>query len=439
MTTSQRTPTPIKEAVRPLVARTSRIPKGDLLRFLSQHHSRPRFYYRSRGFALAGVGIAADLTADGPDRFGTIRDQSAALLARMGYEREPGVPSSVGPVWIGASAFESDVRSVETSVFPAARFFLPTIQWRAQADGLYVTTILARDEPAPEPLPEKRRLPSAAPTWTSEVTEAEWSQRVRRALRDIQGGAVQKIVLARSLRTDLPTAPDLSAILGRLQAITPQSTVFLVEPEPGHAWIGASPELLVRRSQTRLETAALAGSRRRGKTPDEDMAFERSLVASSKEAWEHELVCRFIRSTFETLGRDVRVTQDRGILKLPNVQHLETRFEASSPPGEHVLDIAGRLHPTPAVAGAPRDASLAIIRELEGRDRGWYGGAFGVFDAAGDGEFVVGIRSAQVEKKTVWLTAGCGIVSGSDPVEEWNESDVKFEIARRAFDTTRAA
>lgn len=436
MSPPQRTPNRIREEVRPLVARTSRAKKEDLLRFLAQHAGQARFYYRSRGFALAAAGIAAEVRATGTKRFAEVRERALRVMSGMGAEREPGVPNEVGPIWMGGFAFEPDVADTET--FPSARFFLPTVQRSVQAGGSYVTNVVPQGAPEPAKLGHEEKPKPPGPDWQVDTREEEWSRRVRVALQAIHGGTVEKVVLARSVRTDLGEEPDLAAILGRLQSITPQSTIFLVEPEPGHAWIGASPELLVRRSQMRLETAALAGSRPRGRTPDEDAAFERNLRASSKDAWEHELVCRFIRSAFDVLGREARVTQDRGVLKLPNVQHLETRFEAPSQAGEHVLDVAQRLHPTPAVSGAPREASLALIRELEGKQRGWYAGAIGVFDAAGDGELVVGIRSAHVRHKAVTLTAGCGIVSGSDPMDEWNESDVKFQVTKKAFDVTRS-
>ena len=438
MPSLQRAANRVREPSRPLIARTTRVPKEDVLRFLSERAGAPRFYYRSRGFALGGVGIADEIRASGARRFETIRDESKLRLAAMGVERQPGVPNDVGPVWVGGFSFETEVAHEGRTTFPSARFMLPQIQLRVQADGTYLTRIAPNGTTDPAPAGKPTKTKPAAPKWTSDINEQEWSRRVRVALQRIRDGDVEKIVLARSIRADLASAPDLGAILGRFQSITPQSTVFLMEPEPGRAWLGASPELLLRRSQGRLETAALAGSRPRGRTPDEDAAFERNLRASSKDAWEHELVCRFIRSAFGALGREAVMTQDRGILKLPNVQHLETRFEAASDPNEHILDVAHRLHPTPAVSGAPRDASLRTIRELEGHERGWYGGAIGIFDGTGDGELVVGIRSANVEGKTIVLTAGCGIVNGSDPVEEWNESEVKFQLSKKAFDVTRS-
>jgi menaquinone-specific isochorismate synthase len=421
----------------PLASRTTLVPRQDPLSFLAQHAGEPRFYYRTRGFALAGVGIAREVRAQGDRRWTEVRDQARAISAGMRIARDPAVPKDISTVWIGGVSFEETVAQDATEPFPAARFVLPAMQLRVQADGTFLTTCGTPDPPPKPTTSAKPPRTAARPVWTSEIEESEWATRVRAALHQIQSGSLEKVVLARSVNTTLSQAPDLVEILGRLQSLTPQSTIFLVEPTPGQAWLGASPEILARRSQGRIETAALAGSRPRGQTPDDDLLLERSLRASSKDAWEHELVCRFIRSTLDEPGRNLRVTQDRGILKLPNVQHLETRFEGDTPEDEHLLDVAARLHPTPAVSGSPRGASVALVRELEPRPRGWYAGALGLFDARGDGELVVGIRSARVDASRVRLTAGCGIVSGSDPVDEWNEAEAKFQIGLKAFDVGR--
>lgn len=421
----------------PLMARTRRVQPEDPLRFLAARGGQPRFYFRSAGFALAGAGIATDLRGDGPERLERVRDEAARIHAGLGVEREPGVPAGTGPLWIGGIAFEASPEGAEARLFPGARFVLPVEQLRIQSDGAYLTRVQpvrAATRPAETSPRVATEGGAAGPDWSTDVDEGEWARRVRAALHAIREGALEKVVLSRSLHAAFARVPDLTTALGRFQNHAPNSHVFMIEPEPDHAWLGASPEILVRRGNGRLETAAVAGSRPRGSTPEDDAAQERSLRASSKEAWEHELVCRALRARLSEGGRDWSVTQDRGVLKLPHVQHLETRFEAPSPRGEHVLDWAARLHPTPAVSGAPRDASLAFLAATEGRGRGWYGGAVGVFDAEGDGELVVAIRSAHVQGARVRLTAGCGIVNGSDPAEEWSESQAKLRLARDAFE-----
>jgi isochorismate synthase EntC len=102
-------------------------------------------------------------------------------------------------------------------------------------------------------------------------------------------------------------------------------------------------------------------------------------------------------------------------------------------PGTHVLDLVERLHPTPAVAGAPGDLALAFLREHEPVDRGWYAGVVGWMDADGNGDFVVGIRSAFLEERRTLLFAGAGIVAGSNPDAEWEETELKLSMMREAI------
>ncbi|HEX9815582.1 MAG TPA: chorismate-binding protein, partial [Candidatus Thermoplasmatota archaeon] len=260
MVSLQRAASRPRETLRPLIARTTRIPKEDVLRFLADRVGMPRFYYRSRGFALAGAGIAAEVRATGPKRFEAVREKSDRALAAMGAEYQPGVPKDVGPVWMGGFSFEEETAGPDATAFPSARFILPEWQLRVQADGTYRTHIAPAGAPETSLASRRTNPKPSVPTWHSDVDEHEWSRRVRSALQRIRNGDAEKVVLARSVRTELLTEPDLAAILGRLQSLTPQSTLFLMEPEPGHAWLGASPELLLRRSQGRLETAALAGS-----------------------------------------------------------------------------------------------------------------------------------------------------------------------------------
>ena len=126
------------------------------------------------------------------------------------------------------------------------------------------------------------------------------------------------------------------------------------------------------------------------------------------------------------------------LLRLGNVQHLWTPVTARARAGQSVLDLVTRLHPTPAVCGAPRAAALRLIRELEGLDRGWYAGPVGWVDARGEGEFVVGLRSALLRGGEATLYAGCGIVGESDPEEEYRESELKLRPVLSALGGVRA-
>jgi menaquinone-specific isochorismate synthase len=275
--------------------------------------------------------------------------------------------------------------------------------------------------------------------WRNEPGFDEWAASVRGALHAVGEGQVEKVVLARRVTTRLPSPPRLHRLLRALAGRSPHSRLFLVEPRPGVAVLGATPELLVSRRDRLVRTVAVAGSRARGRTTEQDDALARALLASSKDAWEHELVCRYLRNALARRPYPWTTPVERRVLKLPHVQHIETRFEGPSGPEESVLSLAGQLHPTPAVGGEPRDAALALLGRLEPHPRGWYAGPIGWFDAAGDGELAVGIRSATVRGRDVVLEAGCGIVEGSDPAEEWAESRLKFQMLLDAFESEALA
>lgn len=407
----------------PLQVRTESVRERDALAFLERHRGLPRCLVSRPGLVLAGVGVAASLEAGGPQRFRRIREAARLESRRLGLLSA----EASGAAWMGGFSFEEGDESDPS--FPSARFVLPQRLLRIDAEGARMVMV------GPEP-EAGVAVSSPPPTWEwrQDPSPEEWTLRVREALREIQAGRLDKLVLARRLEGLTSHPFDPVAVARRLQEASPSSTAFLFEPTPQEAWVGASPELLVRRDQGRVSTVALAGSRPRGATPQEDEAYERSLVASSKDAWEHELVCRAIRHALEERGRAWRLRSDRTVLKLPHVQHLESRFESGTSPDEHVLDLAERLHPTPAVCGGPREAARSWVRRLEARPRGWYAGAVGHFDAGGDGALHVAIRCARLRKGSATLWAGCGIVSGSDPADEWEESRTKFQTLLSAME-----
>lgn len=407
--------------------RLERTQERDAFSFLARHHGLPRVLIARPGLVLAGVGIAAEVQGTGPERFRRARDDANAISRRLA---PPGQPTGIGPTWLGGFAF--DEADASDPLFPSARFILPQRLLRIDPEGAHIVSIGDAPRSAPS-------IPTAAPRWTwrQSPDAEEWTLRIRGALREIQAGGLDKLVVARRLEGASTGAVDPLSVARALAESSPASTTFLFEPAPGEAWVGASPELLVRREAGRVTTVALAGSRPRGATSEEDEAYERSLMASSKDAWEHELVCRAIRQALDERGRPWQLRSDRAVLKLPHVQHLESRFESGTGADEHVLDLAQRLHPTPAVCGGPRDAARRWIGTLEGVPRGWYAGAIGHFTADGDGALHVAIRCARLHDRSATLWAGCGIVNGSDPAEEWEESRTKFQTLLSALEARR--
>ncbi len=160
---------------------------------------------------------------------------------------------------------------------------------------------------------------------------------------------------------------------------------------------------------------ALAGSAPRGATGEEDRHLGSELLYSAKNREEHEIVTTTIRDSLASLCSRIWITDTPELLRLKNIQHLQTAIVGELLPGRSMLEALHALHPTPAVGGSPTEQALAFIRAHENLDRGWYAGPIGWIDLRGNGEFAVALRSALLEKNQATLFAGCGIVRDSDP------------------------
>ncbi len=259
--------------------------------------------------------------------------------------------------------------------------------------------------------------------------EQDWKLQVLDAEAACRSGELQKVVLARCVEVATSATPE--GVLRDLSARYPTCTVFAVAREDA-VFLGATPETLVRVRRGRVWTQALAGTAPRGADPDEDGAFRRQLVSSSKEAREHELVVAHVRQALSSLCARV-VQGPRQVVTLPNVHHLRTRFAGWLSAQATVLEVAERLHPTPAVAGLPVRRARQWIRTRESVPRGWYTGVVGWVDAAGDGELAVAIRCGLLRGGRAWLFSGCGVVAGADPEREYRESQLKLRPVLEAF------
>jgi isochorismate synthase len=171
----------------------------------------------------------------------------------------------------------------------------------------------------------------------------------------------------------------------------------------------------------------------RGETPEEQDRLAKQLLESEKEGVEQRIALDDMVARLGPLAEEVRSQPEPHVLTLARLQHLETEIHARLPVGTSALTVLEALHPTPAVCGLPRDTALEFIGEQEPFDRGWYAGPVGWFDLDGNGEFVPALRCAVVHDDRWRLFAGAGIVRGSDPGLEWEETSIKFEPMLRAL------
>jgi menaquinone-specific isochorismate synthase len=263
---------------------------------------------------------------------------------------------------------------------------------------------------------------------TTDVAEASpdlWRQQVQEIRDAIAAERCEKIVAARSTTITLADAPPITAVLARLGATHGDCFRFCIR-HGGTSFVGASPERLIARRGRDIETAALAGTAPVGAAAE--------LLRSAKDRGEQAPVVRAIRAILEPLCATLEVPDEPRIRTLPGMLHLQTPIRGTlgaSP--QHVIELARALHPTPAVGGFPTAAALAWIAEHEPESRGWYAGPVGWFDAAGDGELAVAIRSGLLTATKAHLYAGAGIVRDSDPDAELAETRLKLRALSAAL------
>ncbi len=395
------------------------------------------------GSAVAALGAVRELEARGPDRFSELSRRWRTLVAGAVTDELPGPPGS-GLIAVGGFAFSADGGdSPVWQGFAPASLVVPEVSLARHAGE---TVLAVNAEVAPDDtlegllarvdqrlggmretaLPLLDPAPSGAYSVRSMMPPTHYEEAVARAVQRIRAGELQKIVLAREVEVHAPIDHDSAAALGILREGFPGCFVFAAGRGES-TFIGASPELLIRREGQRASTVALAGSIRRSADPAVDDHLGEQLLHSEKDLEENAIVVRRIARTLAPHSVWVTAAPEPGLVRIANIQHLgrPIRAQLASPIG--VVELAGLLHPTPAVGAEPPEVAQRLIPALEGFDRGWYAGAVGWTDASGDGEFCVALRCALLRGRIARCYAGCGIVRDSDPAAELGESEVKLE------------
>jgi isochorismate synthase len=396
-----------------------------------------------RGFALAGLGSACEVVSRGGGRFRDVSAGCAEILRDRIADEPLGLPAGAGPVWTGGFAFAHDGGTqAHWSSLPPALFVMPELSLVREAGSTFLTASVVM-KPGDDPQERlegvsrrastlaNRELPMLDPTASARVSvasaldPAHYATAVERAVGRIRAGEFEKVVLAREVRADATRAHDPGALFGALRELFPSCYCFCVGT-PEAAFLGASPELLVRRRGAGAQTVALAGSTRRSADPAVDDHLGEQLRRSQKNRAEHAIVVRRIERALGPHSVWVEASSEPELVKVANIQHLATPIHAQLANPRSAVELAGMLHPTPAVGGEPGAEAAAAISELEDLDRGWYAGPVGWADATEDGEFCVALRSALLRDRTAHLFAGAGIVADSDPEAELAETELKL-------------
>lgn len=415
------------------------------------------------GFSMVGLGRAWEFSGGGPDRF-TLAARAWQALTRDCVGEIPAVGMvegsdprgwlKAGPVLLGGFAFAHDAPADGVwEGFPVSWLVMPRVAVACAGGSAWITLsalvdpgesarsregagaeecldVLATVMAGRSQVDARGRDQHSSTQRTEGITVEErpaavtWKEKVASAADAVRKGTLRKVVLARSVRV-WGSAFDPVQILRRLRSDYPTCTLFAVARRGG-CFVGATPERLVRVRNGEVRAMALAGSAPRGRTDDEDRHLGRALLASAKDRIEHGLVVEQLCEALDGSCESVAVAASPSLLRMPNVQHLCTPVRARLHNHSTAVDLAGRLHPTPAVGGVPRSDALEWIRRHEGLDRGWYAGPVGWMDHAGEGEFSVAIRSAILRGDEAVLYAGCGIVADSNPDQEYEESCLKL-------------
>jgi salicylate biosynthesis isochorismate synthase/menaquinone-specific isochorismate synthase len=392
---------------------------------------------------IAALGCAHVLDADGADRFRTISHRWQALAAGALADPPERAPGS-GLVALGGFAFAAHGSgSPLWHGFPPASLIVPELCLARQAGETWLTVALAvtGDDTADDllgcvyerlaelssgPLPLLDPAPAGGYTVASTMPPSHYEAAVAHAIERIAAGELEKVVLAREVEVHGPTDHDPAALVGVLREAFGSCYVFAVGR--GEAtFLAASPELLIRREGQRASSVALAGSTRRSSDPAVDDHLGEQLLHSDKDRAENAIVARRIARTLRPYAVWVTAAPEPSLVRVANIQHLAAaiRAQLASPLG--AVELAGLLHPTPAVGGEPRERAERLIPALEGLDRGWYAGPVGWTDSVGDGEFCVALRCALLRGRVAHCYSGCGIVRDSDPAAELAETDVKLQ------------
>ena len=423
-----------------LVSITAPAKDADPLGFFSGSQEAPRSFWERpfEGMVVAGSGVAWE-AGDGPASEVNHRlrllAEDAVILAPEGAPTQPiltaAFPFSPGalesPIWRG---------------FAGPSIILPEVVVGRRNGDTWLTinrmvesvddmdAIIGLAESA-----SASAIPFTPPMTGQESRSVnrrsvpefpEWSEAIDLALTTFRRGSLVKVVLARRQDIELSEMPDRSLIIERLRDAYPEGAVFAIA-RGEQIFLGATPEGLAEVYGGTIRVGCLAGSISRGRDEQEDRDQTERLLADDKNRREHDAVVQFVAECVQPITDSLDIAASPSILTVRNVHHLETSVVGRIAKGVTVLDAVAALHPTPAMAGAPVAAALDFIGKHESIERGLYASPVGWLNLAAEGDFAVAIRSALLSGNTAHLFAGCGIVQGSEPLAEWQETKVKLQ------------
>lgn len=359
--------------------------------------SSPQQTFIGSGIALS-VALDENKTQDIPQQIQILLDRARC--------------AGLEPFVLGALSFEEGHRS--RFIVPESVTVVPSYALRSK---------LVMPPKANHELRWKRFVPEPA----------AYKHSVEQAIQKIRHSDLEKVVLARMLELEIGSVIDIGPILDQLMCRSTSSYVFSLpplasSPKENAVFLGASPELLIRKDGDNFCSNPLAGSIATSPNPAQNEANRRILLTSEKDRREHEFVRRAVVECLRPLCSDITVADAYEVVSAGPIMHLSSRIRGRLKSSEITsLSLAQRLHPTPAVCGTPNELAKSTIRDIETFDRGLYAGTVGWCDAKGNGEWAVSLRCAEIDGNIARLYSGAGIVEASCPQSELQETDTKLE------------
>ena len=372
------------------------------------------------GEGLVGWGVHATTKVSGRNRFEDARDWWHHQLETFAVANSVH-GSGTGPVLFTSFSFDRNEESV---------LVIPKVVVGQKGSQSWITWIGDMPQPVLAEFPAE--FSQGAFTFgDGSISTSAWKERVAEAIKRIDSSQVDKVVLARDLVATSTQEIEAIPVLKKLASEYPSTWTFAVD-----GLVGATPELLLRLSRGMVTSRVLAGTIPKTGDDEKDLALAASLARSSKDLEEHEYAVRSVAEALEPFCTSTNVPESPFVLHLANVMHLATDVTGALSETKQRVDafsLLKSLHPSAAVCGTPRNIAFDIIDEIEGMNRGRYAGPVGWIDASGDGELGIALRTGQITGKEIRIYAGCGIVAGSNPEKELEESAAKMIPMRSAL------
>ncbi|MHB1686892.1 MAG: isochorismate synthase [Ignavibacteriaceae bacterium] len=423
--------------------------------FLLKLHERSFYFEKpNENFAIFGLDEALTISENGDKRFAAT-DKKVKEWKENFICNWESFPAKNFPLFLGAMKFNVEHADGDWMDFNDSTWFVPEIMLLEingqnyflfnfvyssdYSKGVTLNKFKAKLERLFRSNAQSKAKGSTRILNTSGASpkdKKKWKNMVLAGLEKISENVIGKIVLSRKVDLILSDEPDFTEIISRLRKNYSDSYLFIYHHGKS-SFFGATPEKLAKFSYGNLEIDALAGSAPRGKTDEEDLKIEKELLNDQKNLNEHSFVIEHIKNSISNFSTELVIGTNSQVRKLANIQHLWTKISASLNSSFSFHTLLKELYPTPAICGLPKDVSLQLIKKLEGYKRGLYSGIVGWFNFNGEGEFVIGIRSALLINNKLIAFAGCGIVENSDPDSEYQETELKLKTILSLFNENK--